>query len=325
MSAGLKSTVHDDASQFVIILDVNPFVWRKREPSSSSSFTFTHLLNELLVFCHAFCMLHHRNRLALICCTSYASRLVFPPRVSASSSSSSVQSSSSPALGSSPEPSPASHHSSHSDDLKEVLLTALQDLLEPPDDLPEYDRLHTRLGGALSTALCYISRKRSTHVDLPPRILIFQASPSAPSQYIILMNCIFSAQQLNVPIDVCLLTERDTSPVLQQACDMTSGVFVHPENPQSLLPYLSSVFLADRFSRGVLLLPRPTQVDYRPTCLCHRRVVDQGYVCSVCFSLSCHFVPVCPTCKTKFTLPLCSEESDSDGKLVYSSTTVGFP
>jgi Transcription factor Tfb4 len=84
-----------------------------------------------------------------------------------------------------------------------------------------------------------ISRKRAAHAELPPRILVFQASPSAPSQYITLMNCIFSAQQLNVPIDVCLLTERDASPVLQQACDMTSGVFVHPENPQSLLPYLS--------------------------------------------------------------------------------------
>lgn len=69
-------------------------------------------------------------------------------------------------------------------------------------------------------------------------------------------------------------------------------------------------------------LNRPSQddVDLRAACFCHRKIIDVGYVCSICLSSTCSCgsqvksgsqsrrpvfcapVPVCTTCKTKFPL-----------------------
>jgi transcription initiation factor TFIIH subunit 3 len=50
--------------------------------------------------------------------------------------------------------------------------------------------------------------------------------------------------------------------------------------------------------------PSAETVDFRAACFCHRRVVDTGYVCSVCLSIFCE-VPEeaeCLTCGTKLQL-----------------------
>ncbi len=44
------------------------------------------------------------------------------------------------------------------------------------------------------------------------------------------------------------------------------------------------VFLPDASLRKQLALPPPVPVDYRAACFCHRQLIDQGYVCSVCLS-----------------------------------------
>ena len=44
---------------------------------------------------------------------------------------------------------------------------------------------------------------------------------------------------------------------------------------------------------GLLVLPKPREVDFRAACFCHKRIIDMGYVCSVCLSSMCVFVCVC--------------------------------
>jgi transcription initiation factor TFIIH subunit 3 len=64
--------------------------------------------------------------------------------------------------------------------------------------------------------------------------------------------------------------------------------------------YLLTVFAADGFSRRFLALPRSTSVDFRASCFCHKRSIDQGFVCSVCLSIFCERCDKCSTCQTTF-------------------------
>ncbi|KAI9313810.1 TFIIH subunit Tfb4/p34 [Dichotomocladium elegans] len=117
--------------------------------------------------------------------------------------------------------------------------------------------------GAFSMALCYINRitKLDQLGHIKPRILILSVSPDSAFQYIPLMNCIFSAQK------------------------SAKNAFA---------------FLPERYARNFLNLPSQDQVDFRAACFCHKKIVDIGYVCSVCLSIYCSWSPVCSTCKTKF-------------------------
>lgn len=126
------------------------------------------------------------------------------------------------------------------------------------------------------------------HVDrvaLTSRILIVSVSGDLANQYIPVMNSIFAAQRKKIPIDILKLA-GDTV-LLQQASDATGGVYMKPERPEGLLQYLMMAFLPDATARASLVIPSAGGVDFRAACFCHRKVVDVGYVCSVCLSSGC--------------------------------------
>ncbi|XP_052225134.1 general transcription factor IIH subunit 3-like [Dreissena polymorpha] len=107
----------------------------------------------------------------------------------------------------------------------------------------------------------------------------------------------------NVVIDACIL-ESDSG-LLQQACDITGGMYLKIPQSAGLLQYLLWVYLPDPVSREKLNLPPRVQVDYRTACFCHRNLIDIGYVCSVCLSkmcIFCNFSPICSTCQTTFKI-----------------------
>ena len=41
-------------------------------------------------------------------------------------------------------------------------------------------------------------------------------------------------------------------------------------------------------------------MDFRASCFCHKRSIDQGFVCSVCLSIFCEKCEKCSTCHTTF-------------------------
>ncbi|PGG95213.1 hypothetical protein AJ79_10187 [Helicocarpus griseus UAMH5409] len=141
---------------------------------------------------------------------------------------------------------------------------------------------------------------------LTSRILIISLSSTTHSahHYIPLMNTIFASQRLHIPIDIIKLA--GDAAFLQQAADATRGIYIPiSAHPAGFLQYLMLGFLPDQRSRRHLVLPSRVDVDFRAACFCHRRVVEVGFVCSICLSIFCE--PLlggegggeCLTCGTK--------------------------
>jgi hypothetical protein len=59
-------------------------------------------------------------------------------------------------------------------------------------------------------------------------------SPDAPSQYVAVMNAIFSAQRAEVAVDALVLGAD--SAYLQQAAHLTGGLYVHAVSSGSAAP-----------------------------------------------------------------------------------------
>lgn len=85
------------------------------------------------------------------------------------------------------------------------------------------------------------------------------------------------------------------SGLLQQGCDITGGKYLHIPGIAGLLEYLLWIFLPSPECRTKLVLPPPAKVDYRAACFCHHKLVDIGWVCSVCLS-SKYFFILCIFC-----------------------------
>lgn len=167
---------------------------------------------------------------------------------------------------------------------------------------------------------------------LHARILVVSVSESSPAQYIPTMNTVFAASHAGIPIDI--LSLHGSATFLQQASYITRGTFMEATSPQGLLTYLlfgfaSSITSAttvmtttsntagqaggssnkheDEDDRGggggggagmnQLVSPSTASVDFRAACFCHRKVIDTGFVCSICLSIFCE-VPQGAECLT---------------------------
>lgn len=223
--------------------------------------------------------------------------------------------------------------------VEEQVTTSIRDLLASTDPTDISSTTSTMMAGALTLLLSHINRRTITwaeahgasNVDstttttttgtatagaadpssstgtqseratgLQSRILIISVSSSTDSahQYIPIMNSIFACQRLHIPIDVCKLS--GDAVFLQQASDATKGVYISLNEPRGLLQYLMMAFLPDQRTRRHLVLPSRIDVDFRAACFCHRRVVNIGFVCSICLSIFCEPPPNgdCLTCGT---------------------------
>lgn len=220
--------------------------------------------------------------------------------------------------------------------VEEQVTKNLKDLMDSTSTEDLRGNTSTMLAGALTLALSHINRRTIAWAEehggadledaaaegsgaasgagrhpainederLQSRILIVSVSGSSDSahQYIPVMNSIFACQRLQIPIDVCKIS--GDAVFLQQACDATKGVYMALSEPRGLLQYLMMAFLPDQRSRRHLVLPTRVDVDFRAACFCHRRVVDIGYVCSICLSIFCEPPPgnECLTCGTSLDI-----------------------
>ena len=134
---------------------------------------------------------------------------------------------------------------------------------------------------------------------LSSRILILSVSGDLANQYIPIMNSIFACQRLSIPIDILKLA-GDTV-FLQQAADATGGIYMALDDKSrtGFLQYLMFAYLPDQAAREHLIAPGEGEgVDFRAACFCHRRIVDIGFVCSICLSIFCEPLQdnTCLTC-----------------------------
>lgn len=174
------------------------------------------------------------------------------------------------------------------------------------------------------------------HPTLHARILVVSVSDSEPAQYIATMNAVFAAAHARIPIDTLSLSPYASPTFLQQAAFITGGSYLSAATPppaprlssasdpptaaaaaaaappsppdltrvRGLLTYLFFALLPDAAARAHLVRPTQHGIDFRAACFCHRRVVDTGFVCSVCLSIFCAAPPdaECLTCGTKLAL-----------------------
>ncbi|KAG8527717.1 uncharacterized protein KY384_007871 [Bacidia gigantensis] len=311
------------ASLLTIVLDTNPHAWALLAPTLPLSAAIANLL----VFINAHLATNNANTVAIIASHTQQAEFLYP----APSSSKNIQTntngtiqngtdedtemadssrSSSPTQ---PDIADANHYRPFQQ-IQRILLTSLQSLLSStsPDSLTPT----TSIAGALTLALTFINKQTllssspaaqqksaapssadptsSTSPSLISRILVLSVSGDLAHQYIPIMNTIFACQRLNIPIDICKIA-GDTV-FLQQASDSTKGTYIKLEHPKGLLQYLMMAFLPDQTARKMLNAPTAATVDFRAACFCHRKVVDVGFVCSICLST------ICLTCGTHLKL-----------------------
>jgi transcription initiation factor TFIIH subunit 3 len=139
-----------------------------------------------------------------------------------------------------------------------------------------------------------------------PRILLMQASEDRSRDYNAFMNCAFCAAKHNVVVDGCFIPNTSgsstSSAFLEQACDLTGGVFLAPSGAAqvggALTEVLLSVFLAPRTCRASLNLPAINKVDFRARCFETGEIVDIAFVCNQCLSIfKKKPKEICPTCQ----------------------------
>ena len=139
-----------------------------------------------------------------------------------------------------------------------------------------------------------------------PRLLLIQASDDRPSDYNAIMNCAFASVKHQVVVDGCFIPgagagKAESSAYLEQACDLTGGLFLVPKGAaqanKTLTEILLSVFLSPRSCRNKLNLPAINQVDFRARSFDTGEIVDTAFVCNQCLSIFQNKPHGrCPTC-----------------------------
>uniref|UniRef100_A0A8D0L8J5 General transcription factor IIH subunit 3 n=1 Tax=Sphenodon punctatus TaxID=8508 RepID=A0A8D0L8J5_SPHPU len=289
----------DELNLLVVVVDTNPIWWGK-QALGGSELTLSKCLDAVMVMGNSHLFMNRNNKLAVIASHIQESRFLYPGKrwafadLFADTSGNLVES-----------------NISGSKDGKYELLTTINEIVaeEIKDLMTKTDikgqQTETLLAGSLAKALCYIHRMHKevkASQEIKSRILVVKAAEDSALQYMNFMNVIFAAQKQNILIDACVL-DCDSG-LLQQACDITGGIYLKLPQMPSLLQYLLWVFLPDQEQRSQLILPPPIHVDYRAACFCHRNLIEIGYVCSVCLSIFCNFSPICTTCETAFKISL---------------------
>ena len=315
------TTAEETPSLLSVIIDTNPRAWAALDdvlPISRAVANILIFLNAHLAFSNSnqvAVLASHVNRAVwLYPSTSFATRSAAAAAAAADASGDveMADSASTDAVAASANKYPPFAH------IETTVLASIRKLMAETSEA-DLEATTTQLSGALTLALCYVNKasqalrsststadtaKQDTTTPPPvkARILVISVSDSEPSQYIPTMNSVFAAAHSQVAIDTLSLSGDPT--FLQQACFNTNGTFIPASNPQGLLTYLMFGLIADTEARESLITPTNNRVDFRTACFCHGKVVDTGFVCSICLSTFCE-PPAnaeCLTCGSKLAL-----------------------
>ncbi|KAJ5127788.1 Transcription factor Tfb4 [Penicillium atrosanguineum] len=310
-------------SLLTVVIDTNPHAWAALE----DSLPLSKAVANILVFINAHLACNYANEVAVVASHSQKAAWLYPVPNSTSDREGDITMNANGA--------PAQMNKYRPFRVVEEQVTRrLKDLMDSTSSDDLKGNTSTMLAGALTLVLSHINRRTIAWAEehggasledaadsgagsganrysasndderLQSRILIVSVSGSSDSahQYIPVMNSIFACQRLQIPIDVCKLS--GDAVFLQQACDATKGIYMALSEPRGLLQYLMMAFLPDQRSRRHLVLPTREDVDFRAACFCHRRVVNIGFVCSICLSIFCEAPPggACLTCGTELDI-----------------------
>lgn len=310
------TTAEETPSLLSIVLDTNPRAWA----ALGDVLPMSRAIANILVFVNAHLAFSNANQVALIAAHLDRAAWLYPsppnPKSKPADTSGDVPMQDAPTAAASSSANKYPHFAQ----IETAVLSSVRKLVDKTTEA-DLAATTTQLSGALTLALCHINKaaqalcspaanledsRKANASDAPPtvhgRILVISVSDSEPSQYIPTMNAVFAAAHAQVVIDTLSLSGDPT--FLQQACFNTGGTFLAATHPQGLLTYLMFGLMADSQAREALIAPTHDTVDFRAACFCHGRVVDTGFVCSICLSIFCELPPgaECLTCGTKLAL-----------------------
>ncbi|KAH8203749.1 hypothetical protein TruAng_002042 [Truncatella angustata] len=309
-------------SLLTLIIDTNPRAWAALE----GTLPFSKAIANILVFVNAHLAFGNDNQVAILAAHSHRAVWLYPqPPKYGDQDGDVVMSGTNGGQNGMTTATASANKYPQFASIETSILASLKSLVSETttSDLPST----TLVAGALTTALSYIHKtslayaapKQSSdpanpstvtsaalqNPTLHARILVVSVSDSEPAQYIATMNAVFAASHARIPIDTLSVSPHASPTFLQQAAFITSGSYLScASNPSGLLTYLMFGFLPDAEARAHLVTPTQDSVDFRAACFCHRRVINKGFVCSICLSIFCE-VPEgaeCLTCGTKLAL-----------------------
>ncbi|CAI5797137.1 general transcription factor IIH subunit 3 isoform X1 [Podarcis lilfordi] len=223
----------DELNLLVIVVDTNPIWWGK-QALGGSELTLSKCLDAAMVLGNSHLFMNRNNKLAVIASHIQESRFLYPGKHWAPAD----------LFG-------ESNISGSKDGKYELLTTINETIAEEIKDLMTNTEIRGQqteslLAGSLAKAICYIHRmtkEGKASQEIKSRILVIKAAEDSALQYMNFMNVIFAAQKQNILIDACVLDSD--SGLLQQACDITGGIYLKVPHMPSLLQYLlvSSTFL----------------------------------------------------------------------------------
>jgi hypothetical protein len=165
------------------------------------------LITNVVIFMRAHVALREDNEFMLLLCSSYGPVVLYHPSESEDVEVTELQS--------------GSRNLSYArfEKAQDSIMAALKRLNDTVSSMSDFgNNSNEAKGGSgmangVAKALCYVNKKRLMTVEaFNARILIVTAGAKQEDSknYISLMNCIFSCQKMNVPLDVCIVeTSQD--------------------------------------------------------------------------------------------------------------------
>lgn len=270
-------------SLLTVIIETNPYYWALLDADNNE---IKHVIESIIVLLNSHLATNSSNKVAILAAHYGQAKFLYPYDGSHSSNESQI---------------PFLKNKNIYRQFKvidELIINKLNDLFNEPISNSHIKK--STVQGALSLALTYINQiKSSSGISLNSRILVVSTSTDISMSYIPVMNSIFTAQTMRIPIDICKLGTVD-SVFLQQAADETNGVYLLIQQPKGLIQYLTTVFSIDPSIRNLVALPTIGDIDFRASCFLTGNIVDIGYVCSVCLCVLSQVLDLCPVCSSKF-------------------------
>lgn len=319
---------NDDPSLLTLILELSPGGWFNIKDET----TILDVVKSLLVFLNGHLSLNNANQVAFIISSPTGAKFLYPnPQKEMDELRRPEEYEDSNEMGI-----PSLVSKGMYRQFRIVDEGVLEEFNKSINELVDSDNTNntSKLAGAVSLALTYTNRmlnldqsistttasaissatKESTGVNtntssssyqgltrIKSRVLIVTPNDNEDIKYISLMNGIFAAQKMKVPIDVAKLGKKDSS-YLQQAADATNGIYLHIEKPVGFIQFLSTAYFIEPSIRSLIILPTNSNVNYRASCFITGKSVEIGYVCSVCLCIISEIPESmkCPTCNSQF-------------------------
>jgi len=286
-----------DPSLLVCVLDVDVASWNSRLGSTlENQVTYDEVVSSLIVFCNTYVLMHRANKLAVLVSRQGECKQVYPRRILQDTTPSEANQNQTTSEGASDDFVPVGHL------LPSILASGLLDpsLISGFSNAAAVNSVggkpRSYISSAMSKALCIINKQKLLTPKVQPRILVVQLGNDDAKSYNNMMNGIFSADKFNAPVDAVVLGEKD-SHFLQQACYLTRGTYQKPRDQRDLLQLLLTHCLPSSYMRSKLHAPVQRTVDFRASCVCHKKPVAFAYMCSVCLALFCEPGTKCLVCE----------------------------